>query len=376
MQPITLRIFVSSTWLDLKPERMAVESLLQRFRETKFVGMEYFGSRNETTRETSLIEVDRSDLYVGIIAGRYGSGITEAEYDRACAGGKPCFIYVKADSVITSDERDTEHEKQEQLAAFKRSVADAAAGHTVPSFSTPHELASMLASDLHNWLFERYLGPALAEAAAGQLPPNDSGALSSDLRRFAGIQRDLIAMVSEEHQRLDEQRRVALQAFYQLTYEIPQALAAIPGQEALRETIVLTNIQQLERLLQVSDGAPDVLRELATNYRLLASIALESEQWQKALEAYRASATHTASLALLKPDNDLYQRDRAVSHINAGLMLERLNDPSGARAEYVVGLRTAKQAAILDSRWQVLAEDVARRLARLDTSRASPAKRE
>ena len=71
-QLIIVRPFVSSTWLDLRPERDAVETLLQRFRETKYIGMEHFGSRSGTTRQTSLIEVDRSDLYIGIIGGRYG----------------------------------------------------------------------------------------------------------------------------------------------------------------------------------------------------------------------------------------------------------------------------------------------------------------
>jgi hypothetical protein len=42
----TVHVFVSSTWLDLQPEREAVETALQRLRETKFVGMEYFGSRD------------------------------------------------------------------------------------------------------------------------------------------------------------------------------------------------------------------------------------------------------------------------------------------------------------------------------------------
>src|SRR5215467_15635637 len=70
MQPITVRVFVSSTWLDLQPERDTLESLLQRFRETKFIGMEYFGSRDETTRRASLDEIDQSDIYLGVIGGR------------------------------------------------------------------------------------------------------------------------------------------------------------------------------------------------------------------------------------------------------------------------------------------------------------------
>jgi hypothetical protein len=68
----TVHVFVSSTWLDLQLERAAVETSLQRLRETKFVSMEYFGSRDEGTRRTSLDEVDRSQVYVGIFAWRYG----------------------------------------------------------------------------------------------------------------------------------------------------------------------------------------------------------------------------------------------------------------------------------------------------------------
>ena len=32
MQPTVLHVFVSSTWLDLQPERVAVEAALQRLR--------------------------------------------------------------------------------------------------------------------------------------------------------------------------------------------------------------------------------------------------------------------------------------------------------------------------------------------------------
>src|SRR5918992_5245475 len=104
MPVATVCVFVSSTWLDLQPERKAVEAALQRLRETKFVGMEYFGSRDESTHHASLDEVDRSQVYVGIFGGRYGSGITEAEYRRARERGLPCFIYVKdSDSAVGVD---------------------------------------------------------------------------------------------------------------------------------------------------------------------------------------------------------------------------------------------------------------------------------
>ena len=79
--------------------------------------MEYFGSRDETTRQASLDEVDRSDLYVGIMGGRYGSGITEKEYLRARERKLPCFNYLKREDAIQTTARDATAKQTTQLKA-------------------------------------------------------------------------------------------------------------------------------------------------------------------------------------------------------------------------------------------------------------------
>src|SRR4030095_5622725 len=91
----TVRAFISSTWIDLQEERQAVERILHRLRQTRFVGMEYFGSRDDDNRTTALTELDRCDVYIGILGHRYGSGLTEAEYRRARERRLPCLIYIK-----------------------------------------------------------------------------------------------------------------------------------------------------------------------------------------------------------------------------------------------------------------------------------------
>jgi tetratricopeptide (TPR) repeat protein len=150
MPPATLRVFVSSTWLDLQPERTAVEEALARLRETKFIGMEHFGSRDETTRDVSLQEVEPADLYVGIVGGRYGSGITEAEYRRALELKLPCFIYFKDEANVGPAECDAEPDKAAQLARLKE---DMRRRHTIgPAFSSPDDLAARLTADLHCWI--------------------------------------------------------------------------------------------------------------------------------------------------------------------------------------------------------------------------------
>jgi len=146
----TIRIFISSTWVDLQSEREAVEKILHRMQEAEFAGMEYFGSRPETPRVASLAEVDRSDVYVGLFAHRYGSGITEAEYRRARERGLPCLIYLKDEEVPVKPahiERDPD-----QIAKLESLRKELKAQHVVSLFTGPDQLATQVATDLHNFL--------------------------------------------------------------------------------------------------------------------------------------------------------------------------------------------------------------------------------
>ena len=172
------KVFVSSTWLDLQPERKAVEQAIRRMREPDFNGMEYFGSRDDTPREVSLAEVDSSDVYVGIFAARYGSGITEEEYRRARARGLSCFIYIKAEASIRYNKVEKDAAQQARLEKLK---AELRKSHVVTEFTGPADLATKVIADLHRWLREEYqprytaapaeTAPALAIAALHQLPP-------------------------------------------------------------------------------------------------------------------------------------------------------------------------------------------------------------
>ncbi|HEV7906039.1 MAG TPA: tetratricopeptide repeat protein [Pyrinomonadaceae bacterium] len=176
VQRSPLRVFVSSTWLDLQPERKAVEAALQRLRaDTNFAGMEYFGSRDENTRRASLEEVDRCHIYVGIFAARYGSGITEDEYRRARAHNLPCFIYFKAESTITLDKVET---KAKPAAKLKKLKAELKQAHTVAEFNSPDDLSARVTADLHRWIVDSYqpsIQPAEATTSTilplHQLPP-------------------------------------------------------------------------------------------------------------------------------------------------------------------------------------------------------------
>jgi hypothetical protein len=146
--PDSCQVFLSSTWQDLQAERAAVESAILRMRDTEFAGMEYFGSRAETPRDVSLQEVDACNLYVGIFARRYGSGITEDEYRRAVARGVPVLIYLKDDSVVVPPEFvESDAVKAAQLDALLRELKSK---HTVSFFKNPDQLATLVVADLHS----------------------------------------------------------------------------------------------------------------------------------------------------------------------------------------------------------------------------------
>ncbi|HEV2799671.1 MAG TPA: tetratricopeptide repeat protein [Pyrinomonadaceae bacterium] len=192
MQQSPLRVFVSSTWLDLQPERQAVEAALQRLRtDTTFAGMEYFGSRHENTRRASIDEVDRCHLYVGIFAARYGSGITEDEYRRARERGLPCFIYFKAESTITLDKVEKD---AEQVAKLNKLKAELRQGHTVTEFNSPEDLAAKVTADLHRWIVDEYQ----RQAAASQIPFSPSTTLHqlrAPVTDFVGREREIEVLI-------------------------------------------------------------------------------------------------------------------------------------------------------------------------------------
>jgi hypothetical protein len=248
----TVRVFVSSTWLDLEPEREAVEQAVQRLRETKFVGMEYFGSRDDTTRRASLDEVDRSDVYVGIFAARHGSGITEDEYRRARERNLPCFIYFKDDATITDDLRETDPSKTGQLNTLKQELRS---NHIIaPHFANPHDLAAKVTADLHNWLFEKYLTPILERAARGETPLAQAQAILSGVRDTSALSPALLAQLTARYQ-----LRAPVGDFVGREKEIAALTAAVRGgsSAAISGISGMGGIGKTELALYVADKLRD-----------------------------------------------------------------------------------------------------------------------
>ncbi|HWA28834.1 MAG TPA: DUF4062 domain-containing protein [Lacunisphaera sp.] len=192
------RVFVSSTWMDLQPERKAVMEALNRMEEMRFVGMEFFGNRPDDTHDASIDQVDLCEVFVGIIGHRYGSGITEAEYRRARGHGLPCFIYFKRGAAASPVQSDNDPALAAKLEAFKR---DLLRDHTVKEFDRPDELAANATADLHNWVAARWISLERPESATGATGRPRAAAPDADrtnvLRLLERIDQDWVKGVLE-----------------------------------------------------------------------------------------------------------------------------------------------------------------------------------
>src|SRR4051812_18156440 len=97
-----MKVFLSSTFADLKDHRQAVFEEIQY--ECDVLRMEDFGSSGLAPLEYCLGLAEEADLFVLLIGYRYGSrdaaaGIsyTEAEYEHAKTHGRPVHGYIRED---------------------------------------------------------------------------------------------------------------------------------------------------------------------------------------------------------------------------------------------------------------------------------------
>jgi len=121
------QVFISSTYDDLIEERKEISKALLNMNCFP-AGMENFPGVDEDQIEFAKQEIDTSDFYVVISAGRYGSihpkdniSFTEIEYDYAIKSNKPIIRLLHSDPLNELKGRDLEHteEGRKQLERFR-----------------------------------------------------------------------------------------------------------------------------------------------------------------------------------------------------------------------------------------------------------------
>ena len=128
-----LQIFISSTYIDLIPERQAAVAAILKSGHIP-AGMELFTAGDRSQMDTIKQWIDESDVYMLILGGRYGSveptsGIsyTELEYDYAVQQSKPLFAVVITDGSLEQKVKSggtafLEKENPKELALFRNKV--------------------------------------------------------------------------------------------------------------------------------------------------------------------------------------------------------------------------------------------------------------
>lgn len=138
-------VFISSTYRDLVNHRQRVLNALQNY-DIVIRGMEGFGARENPPLETCLEEIDKSDIYVGIISMCYGSvdnntgkSYTQLEYEKAKELGLDIMIYLIDEN---KGKVDTGHidfgEQNLRLKDFKNVLKN---NHTVDWFVDEEDLS-------------------------------------------------------------------------------------------------------------------------------------------------------------------------------------------------------------------------------------------
>lgn len=125
-------VFVSSTYKDLIDERKEVTQAILEC-DCMPVGMEMFPASNLEQWKFIQKVIDKSDIYLVIIAGKYGTedtneknrivSYTEMEFEYALKQGKPVLAFLVDDiGKLERDKTETNNDKMERLMKFRERV--------------------------------------------------------------------------------------------------------------------------------------------------------------------------------------------------------------------------------------------------------------
>jgi hypothetical protein len=150
-----MRVYVGSTYSDLKDYRRAVIEALQRLDDVVVSGLEYFAAADVPPLDRCIAEVHKSDVYLLILGHRYGfvpenhsRSITELEFEEARKQNKPVMAFILSDDVpVRRSSIETDPNLVAQLEAFKNRVRSTG----VSSFQSPEDLATRTILTLRNF---------------------------------------------------------------------------------------------------------------------------------------------------------------------------------------------------------------------------------
>ena len=384
------KVYVSSTRLDLEPERQAViDWLVQADHQPRHS----YVPDSHTVHEGCLNDVRECDAYVLILGHRYGHvpqghnpdgySITELEYRCAVDARLPCVV------LFPKGVRDiavTDLGNREVYARVQAFTASVNAAHKAGQFSDEAELIAALSAGLQKALRSDSLEDPAVQRVIARLTVQNAG------------KEDQIVSLQNELQQVKAQLADAVARTLENAAAPGASAAAVNAAQALRRG----NTEPAEALLrtqemaavQSAEGEGDVATKLAERRRAATlarergALALQHDvrsalaAYQQATEyepedvwswyflgdlyiatgdlataghSYREAQRHSAAALEAQPDSEQRRRDLSVSHNRIGDVLVAQGDLPAALAAFRTSLNIDKALAARDpgnTQWQ------------------------
>ena len=206
------RVYISSTYEDLKEHREAVWRALGKLAGSTVVCMENYVAADQRPLERCVQDVQAADIYVGIFAWRYGyvpagagnpegRSITELELRAAQAAGKHCLIFVLDDKARWDppfmDQVTGDGDSGARIKALRKELLET---YLASKFADSQQLAGLATAAVANWAQQQ--GAASTGGAAVQAGPT-----RPELRE---LQNSVYLLYSPADQALARQAALAL----------------------------------------------------------------------------------------------------------------------------------------------------------------------
>lgn len=221
-----LRVYVSSTSIDLKEYRAAVISALRKTGTTP-VCMEDYVAQDMLPVDKCLADVAGSEVYVGIFAWRYGfmpsdyeQSITELEYRKAIEVSIPTLIFLLDENVGWHDEYRDVGKDAKRISALRKEFK---LGKMVGWFTNPHHLASEVLSAVNRVFMQKIVGQRYAEVS-----------IASTSEQSASLKQAMALMQEAMRQQAIQARQTTRDP---IPIQLPKLRGVFVGREAEQETL-------------------------------------------------------------------------------------------------------------------------------------------
>lgn len=271
-----MKIYISATYRDLQKHRLAVSTVLRRMGH-EAIGMEDYVAEGVRPLHRCLADVSMCDLFVGIVAWRYGyvplessadpntlpsgtvlgkTSVTEFEFRSALQSGKPILMFLlDADAewpVSQLDALSSDGELGKAVAGWRQEIEQ---NYLVAYFRTPEELASLVGAAVYRAEMSRQV---VLESLRLESPQNENQIRDSSLGDSGLITIETVIAEQQGTQAL----RINIGDGSDWWMTRLYFLAALAAE--LTEVRVLVFVSKSEAFIGIVD--PEIVKERLTKY--------------------------------------------------------------------------------------------------------------